>query len=182
MEILKITIDYISRNGIKSFSLRNIAEAIGIKQPTLYDHFDSKEAILRGIFNLYKFDVLSYNNDLASLNIPKLTKIKMYFLKMSEFIQYKPDYMNLVWFELYQHRDIFENDLTFLLDSMKKIIANGKDDVDINGEIDYEWIIVQIYGILHYFLKSKLLSEDFDVLKNADEYWNTLESLLKSAK
>ena len=131
MEILNITLDYISRHGIKSFSLRNIAEAIGIKQPTLYDHFDCKEKILRGIFDIYKSEVLSYHDELASLNISKIKKIKMYFLKMSEFIQYKPDYMNLVWLELYQHRDLFREDFDFLWQSMIRIADNALIDDEI---------------------------------------------------
>lgn len=179
LEILNITIDYISKNGIKSFSLRNIADAIGIKQPSLYVHFDSKEKILIGIFDVYKNEILSYHNDLAALNTTKLKKIKMYFLKMSEFIQYKPDYMNLVWIELYQHRDLFREDLDFLWKNMIAMAEQSLPDKDIRNDIDYEWLIVLIQGTLKVFLERKLVTNDFDVLSNADQFWAKLETLLK---
>jgi AcrR family transcriptional regulator len=180
MEILNITIDYISKNGIKSFSLRNIANAIGIKQPSLYDHFENKEQILRGIFDIYKSEVLSYHDDLAALKASKLTKIKMYFLKMCEFIQYKPDYMNLVWKELYQYRDLFRDDFDFLWHSMIKIADNATIDKEIKKNLNYVWLITLIQGALKVFLERKLISPEFDVLTNADIFWNNLDNLLKN--
>lgn len=177
-EILKITVDYISRNGIQAFSLRNIADEIGIKQPTLYGHFKNKEEILRGVFEIYKSDIMTYYQSLAKLKATKLTKIKMFFKKMCEFIQYRPDYINLVWFELYQHRNLFKDDLNFILNKMTEIIENAPEDSDIK-EIDYVWLTTLLHGTLHIYLKNKLLSEDFDVLTNADKCWENLEKLLK---
>ena len=179
-EILEITINYISKNGMQAFSLRNIAEEIGIKQPTLYGHFQSKEEILRGVFDIYKTSITTYQSSLIKLKISKLTKIRMYFKKMCEFIQYKPDYMNLVWFEMYQHRDIFKEDLTFILENMLKISESGKQDENIKDGTDYKWITNMLHGVMHVYLKQKLLSKDFDVLKNADECWENLEKLLKT--
>jgi len=178
--ILNITIDYISRNGLKSFSMRNIADAIGIRQPTLYDHFENKEMILRGIFDIYKSEVLSYHDELANLKASKMTKIRMYYLKMGEFIQYKPDYMNLVWIELYQHRDLFRDDFDFLWNSMIKIADNAPLDKEMKKDIDYIWVITLIQGMLKVFLERKLISPEFDVLSNADIFWNKLDNLLKN--
>jgi hypothetical protein len=79
---------------------------------------------------------------------------------MCEFIQYRPDYMNLVMFEVYQHRDIFQDGLTAVIGGIKSIITEGYDDADINENIDYEWIIIQVYSVMHYLLKNKLLSEN----------------------
>ena len=104
----------------------------------------------------------------------------MYFKKMCEFIQYKPDYMNLVWFEMYQHRDIFKEDLTFILENMLKISESGQQDENIKDGTDYKWITNMLHGVMHVYLKQKLLSKDFDVLKNADECWENLEKLLKT--
>lgn len=179
MEILNISINYLSINGIKSFSMRNIAKAIGIKQSSLYDHFENKEIIIKGIFYVYKSEIQSYYSNLSSLKASKMKKIKMYFMKMCEYIQYRPHYMNLIMFEIYQYRDIFENDLTVLLEGIKNIVKEGAIDPDIKEDIDYEWVIIQAYSVLHYFLKNKLLSQNFDVLDNADKYWIKIETLLK---
>lgn len=179
LEILESAIKYISDNGIQAFSLRNIAQEVGIKQPTLYGHFTCKEEILKGIFNLYKSSVETYHNVLLNTKASKITKIRIYFKKMCEFIQYRPNYMNLVLFELYQYRSLFKEDLNFLLNNMKNVIDNAEDDKNFKEDINYDWIITSIEGILHVFLKNKLTSEHFDVLANADLYWDNLEKLIR---
>ena len=144
-EILEISTNYIAKNGMLNFSLRNIAQEIGIKQASIYSHFNSKEEILRGIFELYKQDVLTYYETLEGLNTSKFTKLKMYFLKMSEFIQYKPEYMNLVWFEIYQYRDLFKDELNFVIQTIIDIINNTPNtDENIQEIINYEYASINI--------------------------------------
>ena len=179
LEILETSIKYMSDNGVQAFSLRNIAQEIGIKQPTLYGHFKSKEEILRGIFDLYKSGVETYHKILMNTKATKITKIRIYFKKMCEFIQYKPNYMNLVMLEFYQYRSLFKEDLNFLLNNMKNVIENTENDENFRDDVDYEWLVTSIEGILHIYLKNKLTSENFDVLANADLYWDYLESLIK---
>ena len=178
-EILDITIKFVSKHGIKSFTLRNIAAEVGIRQPTLYGHFKSKEDILRGVFEIYKSEVSTYHQCLADVKATKLTKIKMYFKKMCEFIQYRPDYMNLVMFDIYQYKDIFKEDLNFLIQDMAKITDNADEDPDSRNDVDYQWLVSMLHGILYFYLKNKLTSDDYDVLSNADNCWENVEKLLR---
>ncbi|SDJ49165.1 TetR/AcrR family transcriptional regulator [Salimicrobium halophilum] len=43
--IIQISIDLFADSGYQNTSLSDIAEGVGIKKPSLYNHFDSKEAI-----------------------------------------------------------------------------------------------------------------------------------------
>lgn len=179
LEIIEKTIEYISKNGIQSFSLRNIASELGIKQPTLYGHFGSKEEILRGVFNIYKDSVKSYHQSLARVKAGKTRKLRMYFIKMCELIQYRPDYMNLVTFEIFQYRELFKDDLNFLLHDLGRIIDNAPDDQENSKNLDYKWLITNIQGTLHVFLKNKLLNPEFDALSSAEVFWEKLDKLIK---
>lgn len=48
-DIIHAAIELFNQNGYHATSMRDIARAIDIKKPSLYHHFDSKEAILRTI-------------------------------------------------------------------------------------------------------------------------------------
>ena len=44
--IILATLDLAAEHGLKSHSMSQIAEAVGIKKPSLYNHFDSKETLI----------------------------------------------------------------------------------------------------------------------------------------
>lgn len=181
LEIIDTTIDYIVKNGVQSFTLRNIASELGIKQPTLYSHFSSKEEILDGVFEVYKISMEKHQDNLRKLKASKLTKIKLFFRKMCEFIQYRTDYMNLVTFELFQFKDLYENEFSTIYKNMEDIINEAEDDFELSKDTDYNWILTTIQGVIHVYLKQKLLSENFDVISNAKKYWDTLEKTIKNS-
>ena len=51
-EIILATLDLAAKYGLKSLSMSQIAEAVGIQKPSLYNHFDSKESL---ICEMYQF-------------------------------------------------------------------------------------------------------------------------------
>ena len=48
--IILATLDLAAEHGLKSLSMSQIAEAVGIKKPSLYNHFDSKETLIREMY------------------------------------------------------------------------------------------------------------------------------------
>src|SRR3954470_23263909 len=49
-EIRRVALDLFTAQGYDSTSMREIAERLGITKAALYYHFDSKEAIVRSLF------------------------------------------------------------------------------------------------------------------------------------
>ncbi len=58
-KILLSAIDLFSANGFPDTSMRQIADACGIKSPSIYNHFSSKDDILDSIFHMYKSELES---------------------------------------------------------------------------------------------------------------------------
>ena len=48
--IILATLDLAAEHGLKSLSMSQIAEAVGIKKPSLYNHFDSKETLISEMY------------------------------------------------------------------------------------------------------------------------------------
>lgn len=53
-KILAVSIDLFARNGYTDVSMRDIADAVGVKASSLYKHYESKEAILNQIFGVFR--------------------------------------------------------------------------------------------------------------------------------
>ena len=49
-KIILATLDLASKYGLKSLSMSQIAESVGIKKPSLYNHFDSKETLIKEMY------------------------------------------------------------------------------------------------------------------------------------
>ena len=49
-EIILATLDLAAEYGLKSLSMSQIAEKVGIKKPSLYNHFDSKETLIKEMY------------------------------------------------------------------------------------------------------------------------------------
>lgn len=53
-EILYATLELASENGLKAISMSQIAEKVGIKAPSLYNHFKSKDEILKAMYGFLR--------------------------------------------------------------------------------------------------------------------------------
>lgn len=49
-KILEVTGEFIERYGLKKFTMDEIARTLGISKKTLYQHFDSKQALITAYF------------------------------------------------------------------------------------------------------------------------------------
>jgi AcrR family transcriptional regulator len=53
-EIISVTLELASQNGLSSVSMSQIAEKIGIRKPSLYNHFKSKEEIVTAMYQFLR--------------------------------------------------------------------------------------------------------------------------------
>jgi AcrR family transcriptional regulator len=65
--ILEAAVQLFSDRGYDSVSMRDIANLVGIKAPSIYNHFGSKQELLYTIFDFYIEQQRVYSPDLADL-------------------------------------------------------------------------------------------------------------------
>lgn len=53
-EIIYATLELAAEYGLKSLSMSQIAEKVGIKKPSLYNHFESKDALIKEMYELIR--------------------------------------------------------------------------------------------------------------------------------
>lgn len=53
-EIILATLELASENGLKSVSMAQIAEKVGIKAPSLYNHFKSRDEIIKAMYSFLR--------------------------------------------------------------------------------------------------------------------------------
>lgn len=64
-EIIYATLELASVNGMKGVSMSQIAEKVGIKAPSLYNHFKSKDEIIREMYSFLREQAQKNNGESA---------------------------------------------------------------------------------------------------------------------
>lgn len=72
-KILDVSIDLFSKYGYDGVSVRQIAREVGIRESSIYNHYSSKQDILKAILNYYVDEMVSDDISLeqASLNLDR---------------------------------------------------------------------------------------------------------------
>ena len=70
-EIIYATLELASVHGLKGVTMAQIAEQAGIKAPSLYNHFSSKEELIREMYT-YLREQAQKNNQQINVDYAKL--------------------------------------------------------------------------------------------------------------
>ena len=127
-EIILATLDLASKYGLKSLSMSQIAESVGIKKPSLYNHFDSKETLLKEMYQ--------YIREKSKDNITSSIDNEHYFDKSAYDILYESvmNYRNMILKDdllkfykvVYSERTTNEETSKIVIDETNKMINATK--------------------------------------------------------
>lgn len=140
-KILETSIDLFSRKGFNGVSIRTITKEVGIKESSLYNHFQNKEEILETIFEVFRNEFQKTIPPVHLLDqILDASSLEQFFEKGFENIKNHVDdrtnekLWRILYIEHYRDplaREIFLNDIIaattdFLEIVFMKLIEKGK--------------------------------------------------------
>jgi len=97
-EIILSTLNLASKYGLKSLSMSQIAESVGIKKPSLYNHFNSKEELIK---EMYEYIRNKSKQDISNVSFESLINKNAYDILLESVMNYKKMIMNEEMFKFY---------------------------------------------------------------------------------
>ena len=183
-QIMTVSLELISSNGIQGFTIKKLSEKIGISEPAIYRHFKNKEEILKTILLSFfektkeKFSNLKENDNSF---IDKIKEIINNHFK--EFAKNKT--LSSVMFseELFSNNKnlfkIVEDIMIFNQKELTKLILLGQKDGNIKKQISAKHLTIIIMGSLRLFVKNWYHAKfSYDLFKEGKLFWKSLESIL----
>jgi len=181
-EIILSTLDLASHYGLKSLSMSQIAESVGIKKPSLYNHFDSKESLIKEMYN-YIREKSKENLSNSSINDEEYMKNKSAYEILSGYVQ---NYKNLVTNEkmfnfykvIYSERTTNKEACEIIVEETNKMIEATKmlfNYLKMSKKIDIDDVEVcsisfamTIHSLIDYELDQKMTGQksDKDLIDN----------------
>lgn len=170
--IILATLDLAAEYGLKSLSMSQIADAVGIKKPSLYNHFDSKETLIR---EMYEYIREKSKEDIPA-NMPDFGNKTAYEI-LSTYVQnYGQMVTNDALFNLYKviysERATNSDAAQILIDETDKMVAatrallqtlvdQNKLQIDDIGNASISFAMT-IHSLIDYSLDCAQAGEQYD--------------------
>ena len=183
-QIIQVSLDLIANSGIHGLTMKNISKKVGVTEPAIYRHFDSKSDILMGVISKVK-EISGV--DLFSLDDNALTTkeliLKAFTTRAHRFTN-NPSIAAVIFSEA-----IFENDSvlsgaisTIMEEShtkMVKIIKRGQRKSEIVDSIKADQLALMIIGAFRLLVTKWHMSKNsFDLNMRTKSMINAFEQLI----
>lgn len=184
-QIIQESIQLIAEKGIQGLTIKNISKAIGITEPAIYRHFESKNDIILGIISTMKS---STDAELSNINEnnPTIDKIKKMIQGHTNRFIKNPSLTAIIFSEeIFNNNSILAKPIRIMMKlNQNKLIAmieKGQASREIRVDIKAEQISLMVIGSFRFLVsKWHIMNFDFDLKKDVDEMLNAIEIVLKT--
>jgi len=185
-EIINISIRLIAEKGIQQLTIKNISKSLGISEPAIYRHFESKLDILLAILSYFKNNSQNTIKRIHAVDSLAIEKIEMMFLThFKKFIE-KPALAAVIFSE-----ELFQNDkrlskqiaeiMKLSQEAMSTLIEKGQSNNEIRKDIPEEQLSLIIMGALRLIVKKwKLSNFAFNLEKEGPKLWKSIKKVIDS--
>ena len=170
-DIIDVSIKIIAKKGIQHLTIKNISKSLGISEPAIYRHFESKLDILLAILLNFKIKMQNSIDHIQALGKSPVEQIEvMFFSHFKEFVN-NPALAAVIFSE-----EIFQNDkrlarevksiMKLSHDFITSLIQEGQQSHMIRNDIPQEQLSLIILGALRLIVTRWQLSNTaFDLEK-----------------
>ncbi len=183
-QIIDISINIISERGIRNLTMKNLSSELGISEPAIYRHFESKQKILIAVLDSFK-----HQNKLINENIQNngetsfqnlISVIEMIIKKLNN----NPA-MSAVIFseETFQNQSELSGMVMNIMNStigfFTNIIGRGQKDGSIRSDIGKDELSVIVLGsVRHIVTVWRLSGFKVDLNKSGEKLIKSLEVMI----
>lgn len=179
-QIIETSIDLIDRNGIQGFTIKNLSKEIGISEPAIYRHFESKVMILSTILDAFKQGMSAYHQNIdKDSSISSEEQIKEFFSTVFRMLSVKPALVSVIFAE-----EIFQNEAALSIkvreiqEASEKVILAMLKDLPLNEKMvntDLEVFIIFLLGSARLLVRKwKGSNYSFDLSKKGEALIDTI--------
>ena len=172
-EILLSTLDLASKYGLKSLSMSQIADSVGIKKPSLYNHFNSKEELIK---EMYEYIRNKSKQDIANFILDNINEKSSYDILYNSVMNYKKMVLNEDMFKfysvIYSERTTNNEASEIVIEETNKMINATKKIFEFLKEKNKLFIDdIEMASITFSMTIHSLIDYELDCKKN-NQYYN----------
>jgi AcrR family transcriptional regulator len=168
-EIINVSIEIIANRGIQGLTIKNLSKEIGISEPAIYRHFESKTDILLAILKNFE-EVSSFMNEaMKGGNGTAVSKIEFMFSKIIEIFSMEPSHISVIFSEeIFKNEEVLKEKIVEIMNSKQKsieeLLIDGQQKGEIRDDIDHKTLALIVIGSLRFMVKQWDLKNQYENL------------------
>jgi len=183
-EIIDTALEIIAEKGIEKFTIKTLAGARGVSEPSLYRHFQSKQSILILLLTRYRNSIFDIFDRLIDSEISTYEKIELFYLNILRRFSEKPALSTILFSdELFHQNKHLAKEVNSIIKMMhgrlEKILKTGKAGKELKTSVpcgDLAWIIMGTMRIV--ITRWRLADYSYDPVKDAGTMLKSLKKLI----
>ncbi|MEA2042926.1 MAG: TetR family transcriptional regulator [Bacteroidota bacterium] len=183
-QIIESSIKLIANKGIQGFTMKNLSHEIGISEPAIYRHFESKTEILVSILNNFKEMGEMMSIMVVDKDDTAIEKINSMFSKMIEIFTEQPAFISVIFSEeIFKNDTVLKQKIVEILNlhqlNIEKIVEIGQKDKNIKSTFDIGSLALIFMGSFRLLVKRwELNNYNFDLKQEGEKLINTLKLMV----
>ena len=158
IEIVEAALELITDKGIQGLTIKNLSKKIGITEPAIYRHFDSKTEILLSILNNFKEMAVMLSGIMESYEAAAIEKISFMFSKMLELFTETPSMVSVIFSEeIFKNEEVLKVRIVEILNlhaqTIENIISKGQLEKNVREDIDEKSLALIAMGSFRLLVK-----------------------------
>jgi AcrR family transcriptional regulator len=184
-EIIEVSIELIADHGIQHLTIKNIAGKLGITEPAIYRHFESKFYILYALLDSFEEMSSSVLQQTAVKKMSPSEKIEAFIFDRLSRMSANPKLAKVMFAEeLFQDDERLAEKVMKIMhghkDIIQTILEEGRTDGSIRTDIDLNTLFRIIFGPVRLLIKQWTLNGfRFDLAEEGRKLWYAELKLLQ---
>ena len=183
-QIIQTSLDIIAKSGIFGLTIKNISKDIGISEPAIYRHFESKTDILLGIMSKIKESSSTGPFPLPDESHTSVDIIRNVFISRAKRLTKNPSIAAVIFSEsIFKNNSKLTEEIRSIMEKSQlkivRIIKKGQKLGEINDRVDAEQLALMIIGTFRLLVtKWHMGSNNFDLVVQTEKLFKAMEKLI----
>jgi AcrR family transcriptional regulator len=184
-QIVEESIKIIDEKGIQGLTIKNLSKAIGISEPGIYRHFESKTEILLSILNNFKEMAEMLSGLMKDFQGAAIEKIEFMFSRMLDLFSATPSLVSVIFSEeIFKNEELLKQKITGVMNmhaaTIEQIIEKGQAENNVRKDIEVKTLALMIMGSLRLLVKRwDMNNHNFNLNKEGNKLISGLDKILK---
>jgi AcrR family transcriptional regulator len=183
-EIIEAALEIINTLGIQGLTIKNISKKVGITEPAIYRHFESKTDILIGILNNFKDMAEMLSKMMNNYKATATEKINFLFSRMLELFTETPSMVSVIFSEeIFKNEEVLKLKIIDIVNlhtkTIEDIILKGQQESNIRTDIDAENLALIAMGSFRLMVKKwELQNHSYSLQKEGKTLIDILNKII----
>lgn len=184
-QILHESVKIIDSKGIQGFTIKNLSKEVGISEPGIYRHFDSKYDILSAILDSFKNKILENQEVFLSSGKDPFIKLRIFFTGIFEILTHNPALISVIFAEeIYQNEKKLSDRINEIQKLNETLVVSILTELRRTNSLPHHFnidaFILMFFGSIRLLAKKwKISGYSFNLKEKGDELFSSLVGSIK---